>query len=158
MEVLKLILLSAFVSVAYQDWKDRYVYGFLFPVIGICAGILLFQQTSTALFLETLVLNLLFVSLLLGVVFLYASYKLKLKLSETFGLGDGLLFIALAFSFTQLTFITVFVFGLIGSLLLHLVLKKTNTETVPLAGYMSLFFALAYGAHWTGFLTTAYTL
>ena len=158
MGILKLILLTAFVSVSYQDLKDRSVYWFLFPAIGICAGILFFMQTSTNLFLETLLFNLLFIGLLLGVIFLYASFKLKMKLSDAFGLGDGLLFVALAFSFAQLTFIIVFVFGLLCSLLLHLVLKKTKSETVPLAGYMSVFFALAYAAHWMGFLTTVYTL
>ena len=158
MGILKLILLTAFVSVSYQDLKDRSVYWFLFPAIGICAGILFIMQTSTNLFLETLLFNLLFIGLLLGVIFLYASFKLKMKLSDAFGLGDGLLFVALAFSFAQLTFIIVFVFGLVGSLLLHLVLKKSKSESVPLAGYMSVFFALAYAAHWMGFLTTVYTL
>lgn len=158
MEVLKLILLSSLLGVTYQDVRDRYVFWFLFPAIGVCAGILLFMNTSIGFFLETILLNLLFISLLLGVVFLYTNYKLKMKLSETFGLGDGLLFIALAFSFAQLTFIIVFVFGLLCSLLLHLALKKTKSETVPLAGYMSVFFALAYAAHWMGFLTTVYTL
>ena len=158
MGVLKLILLSAFVSVAYQDLKDRSVYWFLFPAIGICVGILFFKETSAALFLEAILLNLVFIGLLLGVIFLYATYKLKMKLSDTIGLGDGLLFVALAFGFAQLTFMIVFVFGLVGSLLLHLVLKKSKSETVPLAGYMSVFFALAYGAHWMGFLTPVYTL
>ncbi|MDC1265800.1 hypothetical protein N8009_03305 [Flavobacteriaceae bacterium] len=158
MGVLKLILLSAFVSVVYQDLKDRSVYWFLFPAIGICAGTLFFKETSVGFFLEAILLNLLFIGLLLGVIFLYTTYKLKMKLSDAFGLGDGLLFVALAFSFAQLTFMIVFVFGLVGSLLLHLVLKKYSTETVPLAGYMSVFFALAYGAHWMGFLTTVYTL
>ena len=158
MEVLKLILLSAFMSVTYQDWKDRSVHWFLFPAIGICTGILLFQQTSAGLFFETILLNLVFIGLLLGVIFLYATYKLKMKLSDAFGLGDGLLFVALAFSFAQLTFMIVFVFGLVCSLFLHVILKKSKSETVPLAGYMSLFFALVYGTHWMGFLTTAYTL
>ncbi|MDB9954020.1 hypothetical protein OAD49_00475 [Flavobacteriaceae bacterium] len=158
MGILKLILLSAFVSVVYQDLKDRSVYWFLFPAIGICAGTLFFKETSVGFFLEAILLNLLFIGLLLGVIFLYTTYKLKMKLSDAFGLGDGLLFVALVFSFAQLTFMIVFVFGLVGSLLLHLVLKKYKSEFVPLAGYMSVFFALAYGAHWMGFLTTVYTL
>jgi len=158
MGVLKLILLSVLVSVVFQDLRDRSVYWFLFPAIGVCAGILFYEETSATVFLETTVLNLLFIGILLFVIFLYSTYKLKLKLSDTFGLGDGLLFIALAFSFAPLTFLIVFVFGLICSLLLHLILKKSKSETVPLAGYMSLFFALIYIAHWNGILTTVYTL
>ena len=68
------------------------------------------------------------------------------------------LFCTLAIALTLMTFMIVFVFGLVGSLLLHLVLKKSKSESVPLAGYMSVFFAFVYAAHWMGFLTPAYTL
>lgn len=158
MGILKLILLSAFVRVVYQDVKDRLVHWFLFPVIGLCTGVLLYQNVSSSLFFETVLVNLGFIGLLIGVIFLYATYQLKMKLLDAFGLGDGLLFVALVFSFKSLPFLIVFVFGLVFSLGLHLVLKKTKSETVPLAGYMSLFFALTYSAHWLGFITAIYTL
>jgi len=158
MNVIKLVLLSAFIGVTFQDLKERAVYWFLFPVIGICAGILMYQETLPSLFFETIVTNLLFVGLLIGGIYVYATYKLKIKLSDAFGLGDGLLFVALVFSFAPLTFIVVFVFGLLCSLLLHMILKKSKAETVPLAGYMSLFFVFVFCAHWTGNLTTVYIL
>ena len=151
MVVLKLLLCTAFVRVAFEDLKDRYVYWFWFPVIGICSGCLLYQNVSLSLFFETLLSNLGFVSLLIGIIYIYATYKLKIKRSETFGLGDGLLFIGLTFSFPFRLFLVVFVFGLVFSLVLHVILKKSKTETVPLAGYMSLFFLLIYLAHWLGF-------
>ena len=52
MGILKLILLSAFVSVAYQDLKDRSVYWFLFPAIGICAEFSFFRKPQRRCFLE----------------------------------------------------------------------------------------------------------
>lgn len=142
-----------------QDIKERQVYWFLFPIIVICSGILLYNSLSAEVFFMTLLINMLFVLILLGVVYLYSKFKLKTELSQTFGLGDGLLFSALAFTFSSISFITLFVFGLIFSLAIHLVLKrKSKYKTVPLAGYMSLFFAICYVSYWVGILKSVYTI
>lgn len=80
-------------------------------------------------------------------------------MKNTFGLGDILLFVALAFTFASMSFIIFFIFGLVFSLLLHLLLKhKSKLKTVPLAGYLSLFFSVAYISNWLGFLPTLYIL
>lgn len=142
-----------------QDIKERQVYWFLFPVIAICSGILLYNKMSTEVFFMTLLINMLFVLVLLGVVYLYSKIKLKTELSQTFGLGDRLMFSALVFTFSSISFITLFVFGLIFSLAIHLVLKRNSKyKTVPLAGYMSLFFAISYVSYWTGILKSVYTI
>ncbi|PWH83978.1 hypothetical protein DIS18_05370 [Algibacter marinivivus] len=142
-----------------QDIKERKVYWFLFPVIGICSGMLMYLNTFSQLFYTTVAINLIFVGLLIGVVFLYSRIKLKTSVSNTFGLGDGLLFLALAFSFFSVSFLILFVFGLLFSLVLHLFIKqRTKQETVPLAGYLSLFFAIAYISHWFGILKSVYTI
>jgi len=74
-------------------------------------------------------------------------------------MGDALLFFALAFSFSSASYLILFVFGLIFSLTLHLLLKhKSQHKNVPLAGYLSLFFSLAYFGHWIGFLPYLYTI
>lgn len=158
MLVLKLFLSIAFAAVVYEDLKSRQVHWFWFPIIGSCAGALLYQMLPLALFLESVFTNFVFVMLLLGSIYLYTHFKLKKKITESFGMGDALLFIALIFSFSWVCFYILFVFGLLFSLLMHLLLKKTTTETVPLAGYMSLFFGLIYLAYWCGILTTIYTL
>lgn len=142
-----------------QDIKERLVYWFLFPIIAMCSGVLLYQNTFWELFYTTIFINLAFVSILIGVVFLYSKLKLKTALSNTFGLGDGLLFLALVFSFSSVTFLILFVFGLVFSLVLHLFLKRNKKqETVPLAGYLSLFFVIAYISHWAGVLKSVYTI
>ena len=151
MAVLKLLLCTAFIRVAFEDLKDRYVYWIWFPIIGVSSGYLLYQNVPQSLFFETLLYNLGFISVLIGIIYIYATYKLKMKRSKTFGLGDGLLFIALTFSFPFRSFLVVFVFGLVFSLLLHVILKKSKIEFVPLAGYMSLFFLLIYLAQWLVF-------
>lgn len=143
----------------YQDIKDRQVYWFLFPVVGISAGVLLYKNSFSDFFYWNITTNLCVVLLLLSIVFLYSKYKLKVTMKDTFGLGDVLLFVALVFTFASVSFIMLLIFGLIFSLILHLLFKhKSKLETVPLAGYLSLFFMLAYTAHWLGFLPTLYIL
>ncbi|WP_217363249.1 hypothetical protein [Winogradskyella undariae] len=142
-----------------QDIKERKVYWFLFPTVGLCAGILFHQNTWDQLFYTSVSINFSFVSILLLTILIYSKLKLKTSISKTFGLGDGMLFLALIFSFPSVTFIVFLVFGLIFSLLLHLFLKKKSEhQTVPLAGYLSLFFTVAYLAYWSGFLKSVYTI
>ena len=145
--------------VLYQDTKARLVYWFLFPVIGICSGVLLYKSMFFELFKTTVIINLAFVSFLILVVYSYSKLKLKTSIAQTFGLGDALLFFALAFTFSSVSFLVLFVFGLVFSLVLHLFLKnRSEHKNVPLAGYLSLFFSIAYVAHWLGILKLVYTL
>lgn len=96
---------------------------------------------------------------LILVIYLYSKIKLKTSITETFGLGDGLLFFALVFTFSSVSFLTLFVFGLIFSLLVHLVFKnRFKFKTVPLAGYLSLFFAIVYISHWAGIIKSVYII
>ncbi|MCD2257584.1 hypothetical protein KWG70_00040 [Psychroserpens sp. XSD401] len=143
----------------YQDIKERQVYWFLFPLVALCAGVLLYQNMLPELFFTTIIINLLFMVVLLLVVYLYSRIKLKTQISKTFGLGDGLLFLALIFTFSSVSFLILFVFGLVFSLVIHLaVKKKSEFTTVPLAGYLSLFFALTYSSHWLGLIKSVYVI
>ena len=158
MVVLKIILTLLLIAICIQDIKDREVYWFLFPLTVILAGILLFKNSSAGLFLTTIGINLSFVSILLLSIWLYSSLKLKQSLFEVFGSGDLLLFLALIFSFSSISFFIIFVFGLVFSLTLHLIIKKNSKHTtVPLAGYLSLFFAISYLSQWSGIINTLYT-
>jgi hypothetical protein len=90
-------------------------------------------------------------------VYLYSKIKLQLNLKETIGLGDILFFIAIALSFATITFIITFVFALMFSLLLHLVIKPNlQNKTVPLAGYMSLFYIVVFVGSWLGIINNVY--
>ena len=147
MWILKLLLIGVFFLVFFQDNKDRKVYWFLYPIIGILVFVLQIKAISIYPTLINTGFNLGFVSFLLLVCFVYAKLKLKKPLlKEVFGLGDLLFFIAISFSFSIVSFLILFIFALLFSLLLHLVLKHRQSEkTVPLAGYMSLFFGVVYG-------------
>jgi hypothetical protein len=143
---LKILLLSVFFLILYQDCKDRKVFWFLYPTIGILTFIL---QIKVVPFYSVLVntgFNLIFVFILLLVSYLYAKFRLKKNLlKEVFGLGDVLFFLFITFSFSIVSFYILFIFSLFLSLLLHFILKHRQIEkTVPLAGYMSLFFGTVY--------------
>ena len=147
------------VLVFYQDVKTRLVYGFLFPIIALCSGLLLYNNVHPAVFKTTVMINLCFAVFLIMVVLAYSKLKLKISLNQTFGLGDALLFLALAFTFASITFLILFVFGLVFSLVLHLLLKsKSKHGNVPLAGYLSLFFAITYTGYWSGIIISVYSI
>lgn len=147
-----------FVWVAAQDLKDRKVYWFLFLAVTLLCGLLHYQNTLPGLFLTATAINLFFVLILVIAVFLYSRIKLKTEMKQVFGSGDLLLFLGLAFSFSSISFMALFSSALVFSLLVHLVLKKNNPGTVPLAGYMSLFFVVAYLVHWLGFADMLYKI
>ncbi|RTY83029.1 general secretion pathway protein [Flavobacterium sp. LS1P28] len=146
MWILKLLLVGVFLFIFIQDYKEREVFWFLYPSVGILAFFLQMEYVHILTALLNISLNLLFVSFLLIVCYTYTRFKLQRSfLKEVFGLGDVLFFIFIAFSFSIISFQILFVFALVFSLLLHLILQFKKTEkTVPLAGYMSLFFGVVY--------------
>ena len=159
MIVLKIAIIITLLAIFFQDIKERHVYWFLFPILATCVGILFYWNTLPQLFFTTTLINLGFITLLLLVVLLYSKWKLKTSISNTFGLGDILMFIALSFTFSSISFIVLFVFSLIFSLALHLILKqKSKYKTVPLAGYQGLFFLCIYLGYWSGFINSIYNI
>lgn len=141
---LKLILLIVFALVLYQDFKSRLVYWFLYPIIGILAFAIQLHNLPLSIALTNLGGNLIFVVLILAVSMIYARLR-KLNFKNTIGIGDILFFLFIAGTFSIVSFLVLFVFSLLFSLILHLVLSnKKEQSTVPLAGYMSLFFGAVY--------------
>lgn len=157
MITVKVILMLALGTIWYQDVKERYVYWFHFPVVALCSGLLFFSKTLPELFFTSLLINLFFVNILLLVVYLYSTFKLKTKFEKVFGLGDILLFLAIASSFSTLSFLVIFSSALFFSLALHLTTKSRHLS-VPLAGYMSLFFGLIYLGYWSGLIQSVYQI
>jgi len=159
MIVFKIILILCLFYILFQDVKERKVYWFLFPILMITSGVLFYSTTLPELFLVNAMMNSIFIGLLFFVMYFYSKFKLKTSLSQVFGLGDALLFIGLIGSFSFVSFVIVFVFSLVFSLVLHLLLKARQKEkTVPLAGYMSLFFLMTYISFWAGITTKLYSI
>lgn len=157
MPLLQVLLIVSLLYIAYQDFNERKVFGFLFPLVGILAGFLHFKNTLPELFMVSIVINITFVLMLILFIFLYSKIKLKKAVQETFGMGDTLFFLAISFSFSSYTFIVTFIFSLIFSLSIHLILKrKSNFISVPLAGYMSIFYSIVYVNVWLNFIESPY--
>ncbi len=156
---IKILLIITLALVFYQDIKERQVYWFLFPVVGLCLGYLFFVETLPELFLTSVIINLLFITTLLCIVFLYARYKLKTSFFKVIGLGDVLFFGVSIFTSASISFIVLFSGALIFSLVLHFVFsKKQAMTTVPLAGYMSAFFGITLLSFWCGLIHAIYQI
>ena len=147
----------SFLAVFYQDLKERRVTWFIFPLIATCAAFLLYYHIPEGVFYITILINLIFICVMFLAIYFYSRFRIKKNMSQTFGLGDGLMFLALTFTFPNLSFLILFVFSLIFSLLLFLATKsRSKFQTVPLAGYMSLFFSIVYIGHWVDIFPNPY--
>ncbi len=150
---LELILIATLILVFFQDLKHRLVDWYLFPVIGMFGSVLLLQTIGTEEYLFYVFINILLVSLILFLLYIYARFKMKKPLlNHSLGLGDILLFYGMALCFPTLSFLIFFIFSIFFSLLISIYLKYKNPndyKTVPLAGLMALFFGIVYFARLT---------
>ena len=147
MEALKLITAVLLCVIFYQDVKSRMVYGFLFPATAVLLGILHYVHVEKVSFFVGIAGNVGFISLLIFILFLYSKIRLKMPfINGSFGLGDLLFFYALCFAFPNFTFtVLFFVFSVFFAMALHLIMRKRQRDkTIPLAGYMALFFAITF--------------
>ncbi len=139
--------MSCLLLIALQDIKERAVYWFLFPILGICLAIMGMQYHLWEQYFLYSVLNCCIVSIVLGILYLYTS-KLRKKrfLNHSLGLGDMLFFYVLAIGFPTISFVIVFAFSLLFSLAIYLFFKKSFTlSTIPLAGFMAIFLMMLWG-------------
>ena len=146
MWLLKMVLIISFFIILFQDSKDRKVYWFLYPIVGLLSFFIQKNQNNLLVSVTNSMVNLVFVFIILSVCYFYAKLKLKKHFTnDVLGIGDILFFIFISFSFASISFVVLFVFSLLFSLLLHFVFKNKHVDkTVPLAGYMSLFFGTIY--------------
>lgn len=160
--VAKVLLMVSLLIIFLQDLRDREVYAFLFPLLGILGSYLFFINSNFDYYLLSLGINILIIAIILLLNYLFSRFIMKKHfLREALGPGDILFFIAFALSFPTVTFINFFVFSILFTFVLHLALSKLvkdKNRDIPLAGYMSLFLMTAYSVSWLGFYDTLYLL
>lgn len=157
--LVKLVLIFALIAIGYQDFKERQVYLSLLIFTGIIMGFLHLSNSNSTVYLWNTLLNITVILIIYSLLFIYSRWKLKKPISQTFGLGDLLFFIVLAVGFSTGTFLVLFTFSLIFSLLFYLSIKSNlKVKTVPLAGLQALFIGLVYTANWIFQLTNLYAL
>jgi len=156
---IKALLIATLIAIAYQDIKERLVYWFLFPLLGLTVGILFYTQTLPELFLVSTLINLIIVCLFYLVIVIHSFFILKKSFREVIGMGDILMFFFLIFTFSSVSFIVTFISAIVFSFIAHILLKKNiKKETVPLAGYMSVFYVFTYLAFWFGTIDSLYSV
>ena len=155
---LKILLITGLFIIFFQDYKDRAVWWFLFPFFAIIAGYLHFIESLSWMFLPSIMFNLAAVAGIFLIGFLYARFKMKINfLKGAIGPGDILFFLGLTLAFPSETFLVILVFSMIFSLLLHgFVSSKQHNQSVPLAGYASLFLIFIYLSNWLGLYKNLY--
>lgn len=129
-------------SIVFQDFKERKVYWFLFPLAMLLFGSLHFlHSTEPKVFFYYSLINFVLITCIIGILFIYTKFILKKSfLNHSLGLGDILFFYAFGLGFPSTTFIVLFVGTIIFSLLVFLLFKgRLKLDTVPLAGLMGLF-------------------
>ncbi len=157
---LKSLILFNLGFISFQDLKNREVYWFLFPLLIILLGYLHYSNTSQINFVISSGINLVLIFSIIAILYIYTLLKIKRPFfSEVFGIGDALLFIAIALAFPTITFVIIFVFSIFFSLAVWIILKNTlKHKTIPLAGYISIFMILIYLGDWIIDTVNLYTL
>ena len=139
---LKILALSCCILIAGQDFRERAVYWFLFPLLAVILGALHYAHATPSFFCYAAVTNMVLTTLIIGVLYLFAKYIIEREfMNHSMGLGDILFFYAISLGFPSITFIVLFASSVLFSLISFIILNKNrNMETVPLAGLMSIFF------------------
>lgn len=129
---------------AYQDFKDRAISWFL-PILIFVLGCIDFFTVGTWSAKQPL-LSLMFLLVQMSIVYGYFSIKkgtFKINLTnDLLGWGDILFFVAMIPFFDFKTYLTLFISGLIFSLIGHQILNKIQpNKSIPLAGWLSIFYS-----------------
>ncbi|MEC7264345.1 MAG: hypothetical protein VXW38_11445 [Bacteroidota bacterium] len=128
--------------IAFQDFKERQVYWFYFPLIALLFALLHFNLTANwGVFLYEIAINWVLVTCIISILYTYTKLVSKKEfLGHSIGLGDVLFFYAFATGFPSISFMTLMVSAILFSLFTFLILKhRMKLKTVPLAGLMGLF-------------------
>ncbi|MGV8946815.1 MAG: hypothetical protein ACOH1N_10340 [Lutibacter sp.] len=146
---LKIVIILALLGITLQDFKERNVFLWLLLLSGLSMGALHFKEVYYQQFILTTLINFSIIIAIVFVLFIYAKTVLNKDLKSTFGLGDFLFFIVLVIGFPTATFLVLFSFSLVFSLLLYFLLKhKLKLESVPLAGMQALFIGVIFIVNW----------
>ena len=148
-------LIILFVFIAYQDFKDRAVYWWLYALVFVAFTI---SKIYTGQYnYEFALINGLFLILQYLLVIIYFSLKnrkMTWLLTDQFGLGDALLIFVLACFMNTSDFLFIYLVSLIASVIWvgYKYLKEKQTPSVPLAGVMAIASLMIIVSNYTDFV------
>ncbi|MDB9836725.1 hypothetical protein OAC51_07460 [Flavobacteriaceae bacterium] len=142
MEFVFLLVLVTLGITAFQDCTSRLVSVWLFPVMAGAAAYWHYMQLGYIAVLVHGSINCLLVFSSCLVLWFYAKGRGLLFINHSFGLGDLLFLLVFGLLFPTQTFLILWFFGTLLSLLLGHLLKQ---KKIPYAGYLALFNILFLG-------------
>lgn len=141
LDVLYILLTVVLIVLFFQDIKHRAI-DYILPILIFCIGLIInhfyFHKEFNWIYsLGFILVNMVAVTL----YFSFKSKQLVNPLKDLIGVGDIVFFIAITPFFLFKEYILFFTLSLIFSLLIFFCVKQfKRINTIPLAGYMSLFF------------------
>ena len=140
MVIFLIVILVVLGIIVFQDFITRSIHWLTLPPLFIG---LVFYKAETVSFYDIL-LNLLFISIIMGSLILYLRIRQKEWVNPTksfFGWGDILFLLAITPAEDNRSFMFLFICGTVFSLLLTLLLRMTTIkiDTIPYAGMFSVF-------------------
>jgi hypothetical protein len=145
------IIVSLLLSIiGFQDFKNRSIPLFLFPLLFGLLFYYNFTQLGLHDLLQYFAYNLFFLVAVFAFVSVYFSIRRRKFVNifkKDIAVGDFLFYIILAVGFNTVDFILFFVFSLILSIIVVFVISlknKTLTGNIPLAGLLALQFLVIF--------------
>lgn len=140
--VLHLLLSITLLTILVQDFWSRAIYWWLPVVLFLVSGAFSMHNAGWSETLHHSWYNAIFVSLLLGVLFLYSYLRYKSVsslLTQQFGLGDVLMLLALCPLFGSVNFILFICFSNVLMLFVELLkrLVRPGPASIAYAGYLA---------------------
>lgn len=159
MNLIKLLLFLTLAGISFQDFIERKVFLWLFILTGFSISILHFEKVYYQQFVLTIIVNVAIIFIIILLLIIYSKIVLKKTIKGSFGLGDFLFFIILGIGFPTATFLVIFSFSLLFSIVLYTLFKqKLGSKTVPLAGLQALFVSFIFTLNWIFNFTNLYTI
>ena len=141
--ILHIIILLLLIVLIYQDFTERSVHWFLFPLLIISQ----FTLTYLSIGWDDLLLNATVILALLALQFLLLSLYFSFRngrliniINKYIGIGDLFYFLFLCLAFSPFNFISFFVGSLLLILTTYFLLIRTKTKQykIPLLGSLSI--------------------
>lgn len=144
MFILKCAIWIVLLAIAYQDFKFRAVYWWLFVLLVAGLSALSFVETSGSLIASHLLYNCSFLGVQLLFLTLYFSVKQKRLVNifaEYFGLGDLLFLLSIMVYLSFLNYLFFYLFSLLVVIVVSIASRafsKNANPKIPLAGEQAL--------------------
>ncbi|CAN5433786.1 general secretion pathway protein [soil metagenome] len=152
---LKVFILITLLLIFIQDWKNRAVFWFFFPLLAVSLFFLNYlTHTGTEGIWQPSLINIGFLTIQLLLVTAYFSIKAKRPVNITrnlLGLGDILFLWSIAFYLSVLNFLFFYIASLVCVLLFWMfyqLIASKKDKQIPLAGIQALLFTVLLAIDW----------